>query len=286
MPGNRQAIQSRIRSVKSTKKITKAMQMIANAKLAKQRKLMESNRFYSTELQKLVSEIVRSDLPLNSEFLREHTSESAYTIFFCSDLGLCGGYNANVVKFALQELKREDPILVVGTHAYTQLEREGFNIVNGEPISVDAMDATTLTKHIDSAIRLYLADEVGKIQICYTRFINTITFEPTLNVLLPYQELSSSGTDEEGGEKLLDIIFDPSVDEVLDALIVQMVHNVAYANSLETKTAEQGSRRLAMETATDNAEELEDKLTLQFNQARQAAITQELTEIVGTANAL
>jgi F-type H+-transporting ATPase subunit gamma len=286
MPGNRQAIQSRIRSVKSTKKITKAMQMIANAKLAKQRKLMESNRFYSTELQKLVSEIVRSDLPLNSEFLREHTSESAYTIFFCSDLGLCGGYNANVVKFALQELRREDPILVVGTHAYTQLEREGFNIVNREPISVDAMTEATLTKEIDSAIRLYLADKIGKIQICYTRFINTITFEPTINVLLPYQEDAADGADEEGSEKLLDIIFDPSVDEVLDALIVQMVHNVAYANSLETKTAEQGSRRLAMETATDNAEELEDKLTLQFNQARQAAITQELTEIVGTANAL
>ena len=287
MPGNRQAIQSRIRSVKSTKKITKAMQMIANAKLAKQRKLMESNRFYSTELQKLVSEILRSDLPLNSEFLREHTSERAYTIFFCSDLGLCGGYNANVVKFALQELRREDPILVVGTHAYTQLEREGFNIVNREPVSVDAMDVSTLTKEIDSAIRLYLADEIGKLQICYTRFINTITFEPTLNVLLPYQEEpAEADTGEEEGEKLLDIIFDPGVDEVLDALIVQMVHNVAYANSLETKTAEQGSRRLAMETATDNAEELEEKLTLQFNQARQAAITQELTEIVGTANAL
>ena len=109
-----------------------------------------------------------------------------------------------------------------------------------------------------------------------------MTFEPTMNVLLPYQGKANGKENGLSGE----LIFDPSVDAVLDQLIEEMVHNVAYANSLETKTAEQGSRRLAMETATDNAEELEEKLVLQFNQARQAAITQELTEIVGTANAL
>lgn len=283
MPGNRQAIQSRIRSVKSTKKITRAMQMIANAKLAKQRKLMESNRYYSAKLQELVSEILSSELELNSAFLTEHGSGRAYTIFFCSDLGLCGGYNSNVVKFAQASLSKEDPILVVGTHAYGQLEREGFNIVNKKPISVDAMDDTTLKEFVDEAIDLYLSDTVDRIQVCYTRFVNTITFEPALNVLLPYGPRADAG---EGGERLLDIIFDPSVEEVLDQLIIQMVHNVIYANSLETKTSEQGARRLAMETATDNADELEEKLVLQFNQARQAAITQELTEIVGTANAL
>lgn len=284
MAGNRQALQSRIHSVKSTKKITKAMQMIANAKLSKRRKLMEANRFYSGELQKLVSEILRSGLPLDSEFLKEHANGRAYTIFFCSDLGLCGGYNSNVIRFALENLRKEDPILIIGTHSYTQMEREGFNIVNEEPISVDALDHTTLTKDIDAAIDLYLDDEIGKLQICYTRFVNVMTFEPTLNVLLPYSDDPEAAADE--SEKVLDIIFDPSIDEVLDQLIIQMTHGVAYASSLETQAAEQGSRRLAMETATGNAEELEEKLVLQFNRARQAAITQELTEIVGTANAL
>lgn len=284
MASNRQAIQSRIHSVRSTKKITKAMQMIANAKLSKQRKLMEANRFYSGELQKLVSEILRSDLPLSSEFLKEHENERAYTIFFCSDLGLCGGYNSNVTKFALQNLRKEDPILIIGTHSYAQMEREGFNIVNKRLISIDALDATTLAHAVDAAIDLYLNDEIGKLQICYTRFVNTMTFEPALNVLLPYSDDPEAAADE--SEKVLDIIFDPSVDEVLDQLIIQMTHDVAHASSLETKTAEQGSRRLAMETATDNAEELEEKLVLQFNQARQAAITQELTEIIGTVSAL
>jgi len=284
MAGNRQAIQSRIRSVKSTKKITRAMQMISNAKLAKQRKLMESNRFYAEKLQELVSEILASDQPLESEFMGEHESGRAYTIFFCSDLGLCGGYNSNVVKFALQNLEKDDPILVIGTHAYSQMVREGFNVVNDEPISVDALDDTELRDAVDEAIRHYVADDVDRLQVCYTRFINTITFEPTLNVLLPYSKEETER--REGSERLLDIIFDPSVEDVLDQLILQMVHNVVYADSLETKAAEQGARRLAMETATDNADELEEKLVLQFNQARQAAITQELTEIVGTANAL
>ncbi|MBQ6410749.1 MAG: ATP synthase F1 subunit gamma [Atopobiaceae bacterium] len=284
MAGNRQAIQARIRSVRSTKKITKAMQMIANSKLSKQRKLMEANRTYAQELQGLVSEILRSGRAVESEFLKEHKSDAAFTVFFCSDLGLCGGYNSNVTKFALENLRKEDPILVVGTHSYSLMRREGFNVVNDEPISMDAMNESTLTKATNDAIRRYLNDEVGKVQVCYTRFVNTLTFLPTLNVLLPYEDKADVSNEE--FRRLPDIIFDPSADEVLDQLIIQMVHNVTYSNSLETRTAEQGSRRLAMDTATDNAAELEDKLVLQFNQARQAAITQELTEIVGTANAL
>ena len=154
MAGNRQAIQSRIRSVKSTKKITKAMQMIANAKLAKSRKKMESNRFYAGELQKIVTEILNSEEPFESRFLRETASSRAYTIFFCSDLGLCGGYNANAIKFAQQNLDKDDPILVIGTHGYNQLVREGFNVVNDGPISVDALDEPALTKAISTAVDL------------------------------------------------------------------------------------------------------------------------------------
>ncbi|MBE6479663.1 MAG: ATP synthase F1 subunit gamma [Atopobiaceae bacterium] len=284
MAGNRQAIQSRIRSVKSTKKITKAMQMISNSKLAKQRKLMEANRAYAEDLQRIVGEIMRSGQQLESGFLGERRSEAAYTVFFCSDMGLCGGYNANVTKYAVENLRREDPILVVGTHACSQLRREGFALVNDEPISIDSINESALNEYLDEAMDLYLADKVGKVQVCYTRFVNTLTFEPAINVLLPYDD--AIAPTEDGAAGFRELLFDPSPDDVLDQLIVHMVHNVAYSNSLETRTAEQGSRRLAMDTATNNAEELEDKLVLQFNQARQAAITQELTEIVGTANAL
>ena len=278
MAGSQQAIKARIRSVKSTKKITKAMEMIANAKLAKLRKTMELNRNYASALQGLVEDILSTDQDFQSKFFGEHKSDKTFSILFCSDLGLCGGYNANIVKFAHENLKKEDPLFIFGTHAYEQLKREGYNLLNKSAISVDSLDEQRVRQELDRAIKMYINDEVGKIQVLYTRFINTVTFEPQLNVILPYEK--------KGTGKSREIIFDPSIDKVLDSLIEQMIYNVGYALSMETKTAEQASRRMAMETASDNADELEESLVLQYNKARQAAITQELTEIVGTANAL
>ena len=124
---------------------------------------------------------------------------------------------------------------------------------------------------------MYLDDEVGRIQVIYTKFVNTVTFDAAINTILPYAGEAKSAKET---------IFDPSPLEVFDSLIVMMTQNVIYSLSLETKTAEQASRRMAMENANDNAEELEDKLVLAYNQARQAAITQEITEIVSGADAL
>ena len=118
----------------------------------------------------------------------------------------------------------------------------------------------------------------------FTKFINTVSFEPCIDVILPYEK--SEFEKEESMKLVKEIIYDPSVEKVLDDLIIQMVHNVAYALTLETKTAEQASRRMAMENATDNAEELQESLTLQYNQIRQAGITQEITEIVSAADAV
>jgi len=281
MAQNKQALKARIRSIQSTKKITKAMEMIANSKLAKQRKLMEENRIYAYELQKLVNAIVTSGSELQSKYILNHETQACFNIVFCSDLGLCGGYNSNLMKFVRANARKEDPMVVFGTHEYKHLNKEGFHIIN-EPISIDDVDLQEVIDEVTLALESYQRDEVSKIQIFYTKFVNTVTFEPCLNVLLPYQQ------GEEGVDAgiIKEIEFDPDMEGVLNQLIEQMVINVTYALSLETRTAEQASRRLAMETASDNAEELEDKLVLQFNQARQAAITQELTEIVAGADAL
>ena len=284
MAGNKQAIKARLRSVKTTKKITKAMQMISNAKLARIRKEMETNRTYATTLHELVEGILRNeDKDVKSVFFTEHKSTKAFNVLFCSDLGLCGGYNANILKYARENLAKEDPLVVFGTHAYSQLKNEGFNIVN--PLtSIDNLNETELYKEMDYGIELYCKDEVSKIQILYTKFINTVSFEPCIDVILPYEK--SEFEKEESMKLVKEIIYDPSVEKVLDDLIIQMVHNVAYALTLETKTTEQASRRMAMENATDNAEELQESLTLQYNQIRQAGITQEITEIVSAADAV
>lgn len=283
MAGNKQALKSRIRSVKSTKKITKAMEMIANAKLARLRKTMELNRTYARELQDLVDDILSTEQPLVSEFFSEHQSPRKLTVLFCSDLGLCGGYNANILKLAREELNPEDPLIVIGTNSYDSLKSAGFHIIN-KMMSVDNLSEQSLAKVIEDALRMYHSDEISGLQILYTEFINTVSFAPCLRTLLPYEHKKTKGNKKLSNVE--EIIFDPSMEAVLDSLIKQMIHNVSFAISLETRTAEQASRRMAMETATDNADDLENQLVLQYNQARQAAITQEITEIVSTADAV
>lgn len=277
MAQNKQALKSRIRSIKATKKITSAMELIANAKLAKQRNGMEANREYANVLQETVADIIVSNKDLESKFLSKKKSDKTYAIIFSSDLGLCGAYNINMFKLAKEKLNKDDKVAVIGTKLYSNFVNEGYDVVN-DVVSVDSLTYETIQKITDNAINAYLNDEVGKIEVIYTKFINTVSFEPMVNVLLPYEN------QKEG--KIMETIFDPSANEVLDDLIVMMTKSVVYSLSLETKTSEQASRRMAMENANDNAEELEDKLVLAYNQARQASITQEITEIVSGADAL
>ena len=277
MAQNKQALKARIRSIKATMKITSAMELIANSKLAKQRNTMERNREYATTLQNTVEDIMASNPDIENRFLEPKKSEKVLSIIFSSDLGLCGAYNMNILKVAKNELSKDDPIIVIGTKLHHQMISEGFNVIN-EITNIDNLGYDELAKLVNIAIDMYSKDEIGKIQVIYTKFINTVTFEPRINVLLPY-----TPTENGRGQET---IFEPSAEELLDDLIVLMTQSVVYSLALETKTAEQASRRMAMENANDNAEELKDKLILAYNQARQAAITQEITEIVSGADAL
>lgn len=282
MAQGKQALKQRIRSINATKKITSAMELIANSKLQKQRNLMEKNREYANVLKKTVGEILANNQGLDTQFLKEKKSDKRCTIIFCSDLGLCGGYNANMMRLAQEVLNPDDPVILIGTKQIHWLELRNFNVIN-EHISSDNITFMELKKLVDQAIEMFIKDEVSGIQILYTEFANTVTFNPVMETLLPYfakkedlkVEKSSVATD-----------FEPSPNEILNSLIPMMLENVVYSIWMQTKTAEQGSRRLAMESATDNATELNDKLVLAYNQARQAAITQEITEIVSGADAL
>lgn len=280
MAASRQSLRSRIKSVKSTKKITKAMEMIANAKLFRSRNKMESNRTYAGFLQETVDEIVANNRDVESQFLVPQTSQKTFTLVYCSDLGLCGGYNQNVIKLA-RTLNKQDPIYLVGTSLYGQMRNEGFNLLNEQPVSSDQMTFDDLRKIVEMGVHLYQDKQVGIVQILYTQFVNTMTFSPAFDQLLPCRF-----EQKEKKQQQQETLFEPDPSTILDELIPMMLNDVAYADWMESTTAEQGSRRVAMKTASDNADELAETLTLAYNKARQAAITQEITEIVGGSSAV
>jgi len=282
MSQSKQALRTRIKSVQSTRKITKAMEMIANAKLFRQRNRMEANREYAQKLQDTVNEIVSSNQDLDNRYIKKKTSPRKFTIVFCSDLGLCGGYNQNVLKFARENLNKEDPCILVGTSLYRSMKEEGFNLLNEEAISSDRQTNLSIRELVERAVDQYDRNEVGVVQLLYTKFVNTMTFQPDLDEILPCEMTEKKVIEGEHAVTL----FEPDADTILNDLIPMMIYDVAYSDWLETTTAEQGSRRMAMKTASDNADELSQELQLEYNKARQAAITQEITELIGGANAV
>ena len=288
MPQSKQALRSRIKSVNSTRKITKAMEMIANAKLFRQRNRMEANREYSGRLQETVDEIVAKNSRVDSIFLKKHAENPArLSILFCSDLGLCGAYNQNMMKLARDTVRKEDPMVVIGTSLYQTMKDLGFNVINENPIESDKLTFDMLKEYIDYGTTRYLNQELGGVQILYTQFVNTMTFRPTTDLVLPCTVEASEVSGEEAEDKLQpETMFEPDAETILNSLIPMMLSNVAYSHWMEATTAEQGSRRMAMKTATDNADELSEALLLEYNKARQASITQEITEIVGGSSAV
>ncbi len=281
MSQSQQALRTRIRSVNSTKKITRAMEMIANAKLFRERTRMEANRSYAEKLHYIAQRAMQEGKDADIPYLKKNTSEAVFTILFASDMGLCGSYNQNVLRYAEENLNKEDPIVLVGTSLYRQLKEDGFHPLHEEVISSDRLTFVMLKEYVSQGIDMFLENKVGRVQVIYTKFINTMTFVPATDVLLP---CATSETEQE--KSTVETLFEPSPEEILLELIPMMVQDSAYAHWLESTTAEQGSRRMAMKTATDNATDLADDLQLEYNKARQASITQEITEIVGGSEAL
>lgn len=280
MAQSRQAIQSRISSVESTKKITRAMQMVASSKLTKARNQLDKNRAYAAGMKELLSQ-VSAAAGRGNPYLKENEGKPAVIFVITSDMGLCGGYNANVYKELLSVAKPEDHIIMIGSRGCTWAKARDIT-----PYTqlVDLNDDTAymeLSKAAEDALHLFQDGEVSRIQVLYTRYKNTLTFIPTLETLLPVTraEVKSASSQQ-------DTIFEPGREAMLGEIIPLALKSLLYSDYLESKTSEQASRRSAMESATENADELQEQLELAFNQARQSAITQEITEIVGGANAL
>ena len=271
-------IKSRVKSINATKKITGAMKLIASVKLQKERNKMLKNREYSNSLKDMMSKILSNQINVTNDFLKVKDNKKKFVIVFLSDLGLCGGYNINITKFVTENVNKEDYVYVVGTKEANFFKRNKYNLLSDNVLS-DDKNYIDLKKIADMAIEMYKNNEIGAIDIIYTHFVNNVSFEPMVQRVLPCVQETNEKTNVE-------LLLEPNANDILDDLIPMYVENEFYAKWLESKTAEQGARRFAMENATDNAEELTEDLLLAYNQARQAAITQEITEIIGGASAL
>ena len=225
-----------------------------------------------------MEQILANLTTFDNPYLVENTGAPTLTIVFTSDMGLCGAYNANVYRLLEAECPQDEQLVMLGTQGAVWAKSRQRNVVE-EYIQVEDDNYALLAQLAESALAKYRNQEIGKIRIVYTEFINPLRFEPKIVTLLPVEKVEKKGASA-------DTIFEPSEEEILNDLIPMSIKSLVYSYYLETKTSEQASRRTSMETATDNAEDLKSTLELAYNQARQAAITQEITEIVGGANAL
>lgn len=278
MGANTLAIKNRIRSVDSTMKITKAMQLVAASKYARQKERMKQNKEYATQLKEMLEQILSSLNNVDSPYLVEAKEDIPCTIVFTSDMGLCGAYNANVFRLLESQVSKDEQLIIVGQRGVQWVKNKKYNVIK-TVVQLEDDNYPTIAHMASNLLDSYIKGEITRIRVLYTEFINPLTFVPQIVTLLPIEK-------KEHETAIADTIFEPSDEEVLNQLIPMSLRSLLYSYYLETKTSEQASRRTSMETATDNAEELKGNLELVYNQARQAAITQEITEIVGGVNAL
>ena len=284
MPGGMQEIKRRIKSVESTKKITKAMELVATSKLRKTRNQLEQSKPYYTNVAQTVAEILANCKGNNdSIYLVENKDiEKEVFIVIASTLGLCGGYNANIFKEIKGAIKPGDYVYSIGSKATSYLLKNHQGVTDHKFDDLNTtFDFKDVTKLVAELTKMYREKEISKIKIVYTEFVNNLTFRPRIVTLLPVDpsdfdhiEISKKST-----------LFEPSPEEVLDSLIPMYLQAVIYGYIIESATSENAARRTSMENANDNADELTEQLLLKYNQARQTAITNEISEIVAGANA-
>ncbi len=276
---NQQALKSKIRSIEAIMKITNAMKLIATAKLSKQRNLMERNREYANSFDQIIQRIIGNLEEKNNRYLVANESDKSLFIIFSSDLGLCGGYNINMIKLLESEINDFDDVVVYGSRGFNMLKNRNIKAVFMN--KSDNLNEGDFKGLVSEIIQGYDKGQYRRVCLIYTDFINTVTFKPAIKQLLPVEVMVN---EIKNNNSIME--FEPKEEELLGKSISMYLNLSLYSYALQTKVSEQASRRFAMENATDNAQELKENYRLKYNQARQAAITQEISEIVGGANAL
>lgn len=280
-------IKRRRASIQSTGQITKAMKLVSTVKLQKSRAKAESSKPYFDLMYATIASMLKKSGVMDHKYLRPGKSEKKAVIAITSNRGLAGGYNNNIVKLIAAEpglVPENTRIYAIGRKGRDGLARRGYQIekdyseVINEPIYRDASDMTF------ELLDAFGQDEVGEIYLAYTSFKNTVVHIPKLIKLLPFtmEESELEGTTH--AHALMN--YEPNEDQVLNNIIPKYMSSLIYGALLEAVASENGARMSAMDSATNNAEEMLGKLELQYNRARQGSITQELTEIIAGANAI
>ncbi|WP_298943604.1 F0F1 ATP synthase subunit gamma [uncultured Psychromonas sp.] len=288
MAGDKE-IRNKIASVKNTQKITGAMEMVAASKMRRAQQRMEGSLSYATTMRKVIGHIALGNLEYHHPYLEEREVKRVGYIVISSDRGLCGGLNINLFKPLIKEMKAhseagvEVDLAVIGSKASSFFGNIGANIVARATALGDAPEIDDLIGSVKVMLDAYDSGKLDRLYIVNNKFISTMVQDPTINQLLP---LPKADGDKEVATKHWDYIYEGEAKDILDALLVRYVESQVYQAVVENLACEQVSRMVAMKAATDNASDLIDDLQLVANKARQAAITQELSEICGGAAAV
>jgi F-type H+-transporting ATPase subunit gamma len=291
MAGSRE-IRTKIKSVQNTRKITKAMEMVAASKMRKAQERMRHARPYGDKIRIIAAHLAHANTEYHHPFLvKREGVRDVGVIVVTSDKGLCGGLNTNALRLTLNKVKefqgesRGIQLTAIGNKGFGFLQRFGGNIVSHLTGIGDTPHMERLVGPVKVQIDAFASGKIGALYIVYTRFINTMKQEPVIEQLLPLPADRLKG-DERAARKNWDYLYEPDARAVLDQLLTRYVEQIIYQSVAENIASEQSARMVAMKSASDNASSVIDDLTLIYNKTRQAAITKELSEIVGGAAAV
>ncbi len=289
MAGQLRDIKRRINSVQSTQKITRAMELIASSRIIKAQQRVDAARPYTEAIRRVMASVAKNagnvDHPLLS---RPEDVRSVGTIVISSDRGLAGAYNSNIIRAAERDMEKhgkDRALFLVGRKAVSYFKFRGYDFEHSW-IGISDQPSLDDAREIAGAVVGEFSDgDVDEVRLAYTRFHSTMTQRPTVVDLLPLPREDLSDEDENGGPGA-QYAFEPEPERILDFLLPRYVEGTIFQALLEASASEHAARRRAMKAATDNAEELKEDLTRDYNQARQDEITTEIMEVVGGAEAL
>ena len=287
MPGSKE-IRTKIKSVQNTRKITKAMEMVAASKMRKAQERMRTARPYAEKIRNVAAHIAQANPEYRHPFLVARDSVKRIGIIVIStDKGLCGGLNTNILRLAMNKMKEwetegeEIEVCAIGNKALGFMQRLGANIVSNVTGLGDKPQMEKLIGAVKVMLDGYTQDRFDRLMIFNTRFVNTMKQEPTMEQLLPL-----TGDALGAPEGKWDYIYEPDAKAVLEQVLTRYIESLIYQAVAENMASEQSARMVAMKAASDNAATVIDELTLIYNKSRQASITKELSEIVAGAAAV
>lgn len=280
-------IRTKISSIKKTRKITRAMEMVAASKMRKTQERMRASKPYASKIYEVVKHIARANSEYRHAFMELREIKRVGVIVVTSDRGLCGGLNANLLRETIRNMRQwkekgqEVDVAVVGRKGQAFFKRVGGHILGSIDQLGDAPGVNDLIGIVKIMVDAFYKGTIDALHIVYNEFVNTMTQKPTMKQLLPLPK-----SEEDSSKHHWDYIYEPDAKELLDNLLERYIELQVYQGVVENIACEQAAKMIAMKSATDNAGDLIKEFQLAYNKARQAAITQELAEIVGGADAL